>query len=193
MRVIRLLLVLFICAVPAAADTIYQVTGSATITGNPVCAELPCVETVNFSFLVSYLFEFPNAYDEHLVSVISLTSSGPLAAFNTIHATSDYFAFFNSANDEIDINGPFGDGELAPRPFPDLIDSELYGCGGGVDGASPVCVQDFVPPGGPTYGHVIFGTVQYTASAVPEGSTRSYLLVGVGLGLLGMLARTQVR
>jgi hypothetical protein len=27
--------------------------------------------------------------------------------------------------------------------------------------------------------------------ATPEGSTRLYLLVGVGLGLLGMLARTQ--
>lgn len=70
---------------------------------------LPCVETVNCSLLVNYPFEFPNAYDEHLVSVILLTSSGPLAAFNTIHATSDYFEFFNSANEEIDINGPFGE------------------------------------------------------------------------------------
>ena len=193
MRTIRLLLVLFVCAVPVAADTVYQVTGSATITGNPVCGGSPCIETVNFSFLVDYLLVYPGAYDpyvENLVSVISIGSTGPLAPFNRMGAIADYFGFFNSAGDEIDVNGPYADGSNAPAPFPDLRDSELYGCSVPAD---PICVHDFVPPGGPSFGHVRFGTLRYSFSAVPEGSTRLHLLVGVGLGLLGMLAVTRVR
>jgi hypothetical protein len=191
MRVIKLLLVLLICVVPAAADTVYQVTGSATITGNPVCNGLPCTETIDFSFLVNYLPlpNIPNFYEEHLISIISLASSGPLAPFDRISASGgDYFGFFNSSNDEIDVDGPFGDRQFAPAPFPDLVNSELFGCGQG--GASPVCVQDFADDGIST-GHVRFGPVQYTVGTVPEGSTRFYLLVGVGLGLFGMLASTQ--
>ena len=136
---------------------------------------------------MDYLFEGPNAYRENLVSVISITSFGPLAPFNIIGASEDYFAFFNSTHDEIDINGPFRDAELAPAPFPDLRDSELYGCG--LAPADPVCVHDFVPPSGPTFGHIIGGTLQCTAETVPEGNTWLCLLGGVGLGLLGMLAR----
>ena len=156
MRVIRLLFVLFICAVPAAADTVYQVTGSATITGNPVCNGLPCTETIDFLFLVDYLFEGPDDYAEHLISVISLTSSGPLAPFNTMGAVGDYFAFSNSALDEIDVNGPRGDTGLAPTPFPDLRDSLLFGCG--FTSVDPICVQDFVTPSGNDH---IRGTLEY--------------------------------
>jgi hypothetical protein len=147
---------------------------------------LPCTETIDFSFLVDYLFEGPDDYAEHLISVISLTSSGPLAPFNTMGAVGDYFAFSNSALDEIDVNGPRGDTGLAPTPFPDLRDSLLFGCG--FTSVDPICVQDFVTPSGNDH---IRGTLEYTVSTVPEGSSRLYLLVGVGLGLLGMLARTQ--
>ena len=197
MRVIKLLLVLFICVVPAAADTVYRVTGSATITGNPVCNGLPCTETVNFSFLVNYLLlpNIPNSYEENLVSIISLTSSGPLAPFDRIGASNgDYFGFFNSSNDEIDVNGPFGDRQFAPAPFPNLIDADLYGC------QTNTCLTDFGLPGFtqiPAPGIFREGTLQYTASAVPEEGTWSYLLVGIGLCLLGgkrlILADTSVR
>ena len=186
MRVIRLLLVLFICAVPAAADTVYQVTGSATITGNPVCNGLPCTETIDFSFLVSYVFAGPDDYVAHLISVISLTSSGPLAPFNTMGASlDDYFPFSNSAFDEIDIDGPGGDAGPAPTPYPDLRSSVLFSCG--FQSVDPVCVQDFTTP----LNDRPHGTLDYTVSTVPEGSSRLYLLVGVGLGLFGMFARKQ--
>ena len=185
MRVIKLLLVLFICVVPAAADTVYQVTGATTIAGNPVCNGLTCTETIDFSFLVDYLFEGPDDYAEHLISVISLTSSGPLAPFNAMGAVGDYFPFSNSALDEIDVDGPRGDTGLAPTPFPDLRSSVLFSCG--FQSVDPVCVQDFTTP----LNDRPRGTLEYTVSTVPEGSTRFYLLVGVGLGLLGMLARTQ--
>src|SRR6266851_7394967 len=200
MRTIRLLLVLFVCAVPAAADTIYQVTGSGTITGNNSCNG-PCTETIDFSFLVSYTLAYPgivsDAYDVHFFSVLSLASFGPLAPFNTLVAVGggDYFALFNATHDEIDLDGPFADGLFAPRPFPDLVNIELYGCGGGVAEVSPICVQDFAFNPDQFYGHVSFGPIEYTVSTVatPEGSTRLHLLVGVGLGLLGMHAVTRVR
>src|SRR6266849_1036798 len=139
----------------------------------------------------------PVAHDVHFFSVLSLASFGPLAPFNTLVAVGggDYFALFNATHDEIDLDGPFADGLFAPRPFPDLVNIELYGCGGGVAEVSPICVQDFAFNPYQFYGHVSFGPIEYTVSTVatPEGSTRLHLLVGVGLGLLGMHAVTRVR
>jgi hypothetical protein len=198
MRVIRLLLVLFVCAVPAAADTIYRVDGATTFTGvagNNNCNG-PCIETVAFSFLVSYTPLFGGSFFQANVrSVLSLVSIGPLPPFTSLgpSSTGDFFGLGNSEGDELDLVGPNGENSPPTRPFPVLLPfSDFFGCSSVATAADSVCVRDFALPG-LTFGHIGGGPLEYTVTTVatPEGSTRLYLLVGVGLGLLGMLARTQ--
>jgi len=187
LRIFKLVLVLLICAVPAMADSVYDVSGVVTIVGNNACGGPPCVETLAFSFQVDYQPLFGGqVYIAHVLPGSTINSFGPLGPFNSLFSPEDYFAFFNSAGDEIDINGPFRDGELPTVPVPNLIDADLYGC------RTNTCLVDFGFPGFtqlPALGIFRGGSLQYTATAVPEGSTSSYLLVGVGLALLGMLAR----
>jgi hypothetical protein len=171
MRVIRLLLVLFICAIPALAraDTIYRLDGSGTIFGNNSCNGI-CTERLDFSFLVSYVFiglqgggtdQLPEAFDVNFFQVLSLQSTGPLAPFTLLsHSSGDYFPLFNATHDEIDLNGPFADNMFAPHGFPELSNIELYGCGGGVAEVSPICVQDFALNPDQFYGHVSFWPIE---------------------------------
>jgi hypothetical protein len=190
MRVIRLLLVLFICAVPALAraDTIYQVTGSASITGNPVCNGKPCVETINFSLLFEVVPFDPNAVNLFLLQldkVVSLESIGPLAPFNSVFFVTEGLAFQNPNHDEIDIST-----FVLPtsRAFPTLFDTSLYGCRGGRE-LSPVCADDFgihFEDGSEFLCCWLYGgTLDYTVETIstPEGNT----LLLVGAGLVGLL------
>jgi hypothetical protein len=180
------LAILLCCAAPAYADSIFTVTGSTTITGNDVCGG-PCIDTINFVFSVTYQKIQPHEYLAQLLPGWTLSSTGPLAPFNVLFSTSDnFFALFNASGNEIDLNGPNGDAELASIPFPKLVDAELYGCGNPFVATDPVCVTDFVPPGGTSFGHVLSASsLSYKVvdppggpKSVPEPSVMALLLAG---------------
>jgi hypothetical protein len=205
MRVLRLLVVFFICAVPAMADSVFDVNGALTIVGNNTCSGTPCVETLAFSFQFAYQlvpqFVIPghNYYAGTVLPGGTVTSFGPLAPFFASSGpcciAAGYVPFANLANDGIDILlsqsstnqvTPFG---VSPAPPVFLNGALLYGCGvPGVTSVDRVCVQDFSITGS-VFGGIGGGPAQITVTAAPEGSALSYLLVGVGLGLFGMLAR----
>jgi hypothetical protein len=197
MRAIKLLLVLLICSVPATADSVYDVTGALTIVGNNACGGPPCVETLAFSFQLENVLVTPNQDPPfYLLEVLpgaTVTSFGPLAPFTIngqINSCPCYVAFFNPNGAEIDI-GDNGGPHSAPVT-PVLFDVTLFSCGnpGGFP-ADPTCVEDFAPSGVGACCVLRGGTLQYTATAAPEGSTLSYM--AVGLILLGTLARRCIR
>jgi hypothetical protein len=77
MRVFKLLSLLFICAVPAAADSVYNVTGVASIFGNNVCGGWPCSEKVTFPFQVEYQLVGVNLYREIVLPASTVKSGLP--------------------------------------------------------------------------------------------------------------------
>ncbi len=187
MRVaLTLLILFFVTCIPAFADQVYDVTGSVTLTGNNFCSG-PCIEILDFSFQVTYQTECCGAFLQVVLPGSTTTSTGPLAPFSLLASPDNYFAFFNSTGDEIDIFGPNFGGGPALAPFPRLIGSELYGC----VSADTVCIADFVPPGSPTTGHVIPGSLQYTVTAAPEVSTLGYLAAGASALVLLAFRRTR--
>jgi len=68
-------------AVPAKADTIYDVAGTVTLTGNPVCSGQPCVETINLSL---GLDEQVDQFGFYYLTVENpmVNATGPLPAFS---------------------------------------------------------------------------------------------------------------
>ncbi len=85
MRVVRLLLmlgVLFVCAIPAMADSIFNITGTLAIAGNNVCGGGPCVETLGFSFDVTWDEFAPGQFNPVILPGTEVTSSGPLGSFS---------------------------------------------------------------------------------------------------------------
>jgi hypothetical protein len=191
MRVALTLLILcFVCCTPAFADQVYQVTGTVTLTGNNACSGL-CTEILDFSFLVTYQPDCCGTLTQIVLPGSTTTSIGPLAPFALGAAPVNYFAFFNSAHDEIDVFGPGFDGERTAVPYPNLIGAELYSCG--YTGEDALCVTDFVPPGDPGAGHVKGASLVYSVSAVPELSTLGSLIAGGGVLLLLGVRRTSNR
>ncbi len=184
MRVaLTLLILFFVSCAPAFADQVYDVTGTVTLTGNNACSG-PCIEILDFSFLVTYQPDCCGTLTQIVLPGSTTTSTGPLAPFALGAAPVNYFAFFNSAHDEIDVFGPGFDGERTAVPYPNLIGAELYGCG--FSGEDALCVTDFVPPGSPSFGHVTSAALEYTVTAAPELSTLGYLAAGAGV--LALLA-----
>jgi len=182
------LLGLALCA-SAHADSVFTVIGSTTLTGNDVCNGV-CTETIAFDFQVSYQAVGTGAFIASLLPGSTVNSTGPLAPSSFLGAgpqPDNYFPLFNALGSEVDLDGPFGDAELTNTPFPQLIGAELFGCGvpppfGTQD---QTCIQDFVPPGGVSFGHVLFTSVNYQVSgpvATPEPS--SLVLLACGLALL---------
>ena len=181
MRTFKLLLFLLIFAVPAMADSIYDVTGALTIVGNDVCGGVPCVETLAFSFQVTYypVFEYGSQYYAATLADTRITSFGPLT-FTYLAwpfaGSGTYMAFGNAAGDEIDIFPTFA--AITGGPFGLYAGAQLYSCG--TDFApDSVCVRDFSPY--PTAPCCVLagGPLEATVTAVtPEGSTISYLLIG---------------
>jgi hypothetical protein len=156
--------------------------------GNDVCGG-PCVETIDFRFQVVYTQPIPDVqlYVAQALPGWTLTSTGPLSPFNSLTTSENYFALFNATGVEIDLDGPFGDGELTNEPFPVLVGAELYGCGNPLAVMDQICVTDFAPPGGPSFGHVFGFGVTYTVTgsvATPEPTTGILVLVGAGLWAL---------
>lgn len=197
MRVVRLLLVLgvlFVCAVPAMADSIFNVTGTLTIAGNNVCGGGPCVETLGFSFDVTWDEFAPGQFNPVILPGTEVTSSGPLGSFflGAGSIANNFIAFFDNQGptngDEIDIDVANAPVASSPQPL-QLLDAYLYSC------LIATCASDFASPpfAVPSYGIFLPGTMQFKETAVPETGTLSYLLVGLGLLLLAPFGRQSVR
>jgi hypothetical protein len=191
------LLLLF--AIPAHADLVvaeYAVNGQLTITGNNVCTPSPCTETLQFFFNVDYTLlapasnGYPPTYFGSVVAPVFTSSSGPLGFFGggPFSNWTNYYPFSNNLGDEIDLSVDLG--SMIPQTFgvpgpPVFLGSDLFAC------VTPVCVNDFSPyPGAPTVGLYLEGTLQYTATLVPEPSTATLTFFGLaGIGLLAAAHR----
>jgi len=186
MRALKWMLVasmLCLLAVPAMADGVFDVTGSLTISGNDVCGGAACVETLDFSFEVTWVQFAPGQFNPEILPGTTASSSGPLGSFAPAGPGSianNFIQFFNTQGDEIDIsvlNAPVASAPQALQLANGFGGGYIYGC------QTAVCVADFAPPGfvPPAFGLFTLGTVQYTETAVPEASTILYLLIGLVL------------
>jgi len=187
MRSFKLLLVVLLCAVPAVAESVYQVSGDIILTGNNACSG-PCVETIKFSFDLEYGSFPPYGPSVAVLPGATTQSFGPLASFVGPSSTTafvpyslfccQYIGFFNSFLDEIDL-----DVVANSSSAPQITGADLYGCGT-FQALDPTCVADFVPPNGSPVGTFLGATVQATVteiSSVPEESTVVDLLAGLCL------------
>jgi len=190
------LLLLF--AIPAHADSVaaeYAVNGQLTITGNNVCTPSPCTETLQFSFNVDYSLlvptnnGYPPTYFGSVVAPVFTSSSGPLGYFGggPFSNWTNYYPFSNNLGDEIDLSVDLG--SMFPQTFgvpgpPVFLGSNLWGC------VSTTCVTDFSFYSFPATGLYLEGTLQYTATLVPEPSTATLTFFGLaGIGLLAAAHR----
>jgi hypothetical protein len=186
----------FVClsAIPASADSVYQVTGALTIVGNDVCNGVPCVETLAFSFDVAWVPVPDEGYNPVILPNPKVTSFGPLGSFflptgSIGVGTGDYIPITDGQRgpdnfyDEIDIyalNAPIAS---SPQPL-QLEGATLYSCG------TAICSADFVSFANPgEEGLPSGGPLVYSETAVPEASALWYLLIGVGLILLTVAVR----
>ena len=188
-----------VCTVdmPVRADSIsnplYDVTGTMTIFGNPVCGGAPCSETINFSFLIgeSYNAQW-GLYSEYVVP-----ASISVSSFGALGSAFAYGGGINNPSSFCDVPGgfpgdanymPFGSSgtgifdlhacgnQQATPVVPSFLVSSLYSCG------NSACVTDFTPPdqNGNNLGIFLAGSVQASVTAVPEGgSMLGYLLISL--------------
>lgn len=205
---------------PLRADSInnplYDVTGTMTISGNPVCGGAPCSETINFSLIYGYNYALDLAGVGHYYAYatpIAVTSfgdlgsaftysglignpqpapptgcGGPIPAGERAIIDANYMPF-SSGGTEIDLNAC---GNILANPVAPLFQSTvLYSCG------TASCVTDFTSEtGDSTIGIFLTGTVQTTVTAVPEGgSMLSYLLISLApIGLaMHLIKRNSAR
>ena len=203
-----LLAALLLLALPSRADTLYEVTGTATLTGNNVCGGT-CVETIDFTLNFDEQLastSFGTLYTLTLVGESS-TSSGPVnlgLAFDGLINTQpgpgnsdvNYLAFENlnanpgTGTDEIDVWVNEND---QPLPFvPLIVGSDMYACN------SAACVPDFCPSwfpcntSGGNFGIFLNGSVtsETRLIATPEPSELGLLALGALLLALAALYRS---
>lgn len=191
----------FFAAIPAGADGLppplppgWNVSGALLLVGNPVCAGLPCTETIAFSFDVGYQLR-PDLGNSYLLYLTNLqeTGSGALGSFTLsfpgqedfVSNADNHFVPLGDADFEIDIHMAEN---MVPAPVaPSLLDfADLYSC------ETATCITDFAPAGfqgstPPIFGlHNPSGPVVSSVAMIPEPSTSDLLLFGLfALGLLG--------
>src|SRR6185437_4806418 len=138
-----ILLAALFLALPARADTLYTLSGTAIIPGNDACNG-PCLETVNFTFNVTESFR-PDIGEYFLtMTSASATAQGDLGPVdNTSGITLDnaWYAPIDlgasGSASELDINFA---GNFESRPFvPNVVSATLYSCG------DQTCFTDFCP------------------------------------------------
>lgn len=199
-----LLAALLLLALPSRADSLYEVTGTATLTGNNACSGV-CVETIDFTLdfdeqLAST--SFGTLYTLALVGESS-TSSGPLnlslgfdGLVNTQpgpgNSDTNYLPFLSQSGgtDEIDV---WVNENEQPAPFvPQMAGADMFSCN------SATCVPDFCPSsfscvdGGPNDGIFLNGSVtsETRLIATPEPSEPGLLALGALLLALTALYRS---
>jgi hypothetical protein len=121
---------LLLLALPIRADALYDVSGTATLTGNDTCGGV-CVETINFAFQL----------DEHPLTCADL---------NAFECQDPTGAFALLANDlTITASGPLG---AAPLPGNGaFVDDKFMGItfGGDIRNEFDLLMNPFPPPGFP--------------------------------------------
>lgn len=120
-----LLLLLAFGAVQANADSVYQITGTLTIPGNTP----GIVETINYSFQLTYTQAEFNNPEMPPIEDPSVTSSGPLGTFSLLNNSSQNYVGFFSPAAEIDLAGWFAPiFDPVPVPFQGYGAAEMYSC-----------------------------------------------------------------
>jgi hypothetical protein len=205
MRLLWGILGLLLLAVPAHADTVYNVTGTATVTGNDVCSG-PCIETLNFTFQIDET-DTDQGFQLTLLPGGTYNSTGPLVfGDNSMPGgliRDSYVPFGESTGgymaDEIDVYvGCFGSEEFGEQfCTPGLHDAEMYSCGSAESCAafcpslSAICNEghDDYAFGGINGNTELTGEVTDPAPA-PEPQTWAMLWIGLtGLALMKFAPR----
>jgi hypothetical protein len=190
---------LLVLALPSRADSVYEITGTATLTGNNVCGG-PCIETIDFTFDFTEQLaatSYGNLYTLNLVGESS-TSSGPLDSLSLVldkllnpmpgtgSSNANYLAFQNSGIDEIDLWVNEND---QPLPFiPTIAGTSLYGCN------SAPCIADFCPSSfpcdtsGQNFGILLDGTVTSATRSITTPEPSELGLLALGGALLALCA-----
>jgi hypothetical protein len=200
-RFLVVLGIVALCSAPVWADSIstpvYDVSGSMTFTGNPVCSGRPCSETINFSLVYGYILNPSLDIYQGYVESGTISSFGALGGgFNIPNSIvgsgcGAYIGFFDGppgAGSEIDLNTCGGTSAVPLAPS--FGGADLYSCG------TQTCENDFVPPSmdrpNPSFGLFINGTEQTTVTAVPDGDSAILLSLGA-LGAVGLVWRWRRR
>ena len=189
-----LLLGALLFALPARADAIYDVTGTATITGSNACNG-PCIEVMNFSLQLDQ----PDPFTTDVLPGGTFTTSGPIPFGSGSISTGplddevggtrlDYSPPGGFGADELDLN--LGCGGSSPFPCtPRLGPVYLFSCG------DEACVADFCPvfcangntfSNGGVAGGTVIGTVTLEPPSIPTPEPGEASLLIVGIGLLGL-------
>lgn len=129
-----------------------------------------------------------NLYTEQALPGATVSSSGPLGSFTGPGASFVFPAFVWDDQYGDVIIAPTDDASLVfGFPPTQLYGAQVYTC------FTITCATDFgrgSAEGLPQHDIPTVASLHYTTTAVPEGSTLSYLLGGLGLGLLATLAST---
>lgn len=177
-------------AVPAKADTLYDVAGTVTLTGNSVCNGQPCVETINLSLVLD---EYVDQFGFYNLTVENPTENqtGPLQPFSGAGIGGGFYlglALGTSA--AIDI--PLTSSDDLATPFAPSFASfaTLYSCGGLGGPVDQTCVTDF-SLNGLSCCDVGGGTaslnVTEASGNVPTPEPRTLTMLAFGLLALGGL------
>jgi hypothetical protein len=179
-----ILVLLFACSAKADSldPTVYDVTGTITLSGNNACSGI-CTETLALSFQYQWALPLNSAHFFIPPSSVTISSSGPLEMFSGGTAGSyswgGFIPYTNSAGDEIDLNLPFTS-SVNPGAPPVFTSSELFQC------FSQTCQIDFQP----SFSFTPLGTpdrfdepavANFTVTTAPESSTVSMMLLGLGI------------
>jgi hypothetical protein len=215
-KTLGFLAAVLLCAVAANADTIYNVAGTAVVTGNNACGG-PCIETIDFSMqLDEYYTPFttvPFPEGGYTLSVVPgssmVSASGPLGLIGGPSLTEIiYSPVSGPANQSVNFipvtfGGIFGSSYAEidllpvaneqPNPFvPYISGAVMWGCSG-------VCVPDFcnavacLGPG-PLFTEMsLYGTVvNSTAVPTPEPSGAALLILGLAALTMVLFSRKDV-
>jgi hypothetical protein len=185
-----MLLTVALFALPARADAIYDISGTATLTGDDSCNGL-CIETINFSFQLDEQ-PVPTApgYDGLFAKNISITASGPLGP-PLLTGNSDFVEdkYMGIAFGK-DYDSELSEFDLTMNPFPppsfpfapEFIGGYLYSC------ASASCFG-FCPITGPTCGGTVTTQSSITDPGDPVGTPEPGSLALLSLGLLPLTGK----
>jgi hypothetical protein len=183
---------LALTALPANADTIYQVTGSMSVSANK---DFPGVtETIGFSFMLDYLNSPGAPTWVRFMGTPTITSAGPLGTFVAADQSSNLFIpennyiKFGSGQAEIDLMLTTNI-DIFP---PIIFYANMYTCG------TLLACTEFDPRGAADGANVVgmpnlslYGPASATVSVVSTPEPATLGLLGIGLLAFAILKKTE--